>query len=49
MPAASNITPSTPAAMPDVQSASDVRHVAIDRVGVKDVRYPIRLRMPDGG
>jgi GTP cyclohydrolase IB len=49
LPAASNITPSTPAVMPDVQSASDVRHVAIDRVGVKDVHYPIRLRMPDGG
>ncbi|MDX2118983.1 MAG: GTP cyclohydrolase FolE2 [Planctomycetota bacterium] len=35
--------------MPDVQSSSDVRNVAIDRVGVKDVTYPIRLRMPDGG
>jgi GTP cyclohydrolase I len=36
-------------AMPDVQSAQDARRVAIDRVGVKDVVYPIRLRMPDGG
>lgn len=36
-------------AMPDVQSTSDERQVAIDRVGVKDVTYPIRLRTPDGG
>lgn len=37
-----------PAGMPDVQSASDIRQVAIDRVGVKDVTYPIRLRTRDG-
>ena len=37
------------AGMPDVQSLSDARQVAIDRVGVKDVTYPIRLRTPDGG
>lgn len=36
-------------AMPDVQSTSDERRVAIDRVGVKEVIYPIRLRTPDGG
>ncbi len=36
-------------AMPDVQSASDPRNVAIDRVGVKDVTYPIRLREREGG
>ena len=43
--------PAIPAAsaMPDVQSARDPRHIAIDRVGVKDVIYPIRLRTPDGG
>jgi GTP cyclohydrolase IB len=35
--------------MPDVQASRDARHVAIDRVGVKDVVYPIRLRTPDGG
>ena len=33
----------------DVQSSEDRRNVAIDRVGVKDVTYPIRLRTPDGG
>ncbi|MBM4108127.1 MAG: GTP cyclohydrolase I FolE2 [Phycisphaerae bacterium] len=35
--------------MPDVQAARDARNVAIDRVGVKDVVYPITLRTPDGG
>jgi GTP cyclohydrolase IB len=38
-----------PAGMPDVQAADDARHIAIDRVGVKDVTYPIRLRTPEGG
>jgi GTP cyclohydrolase I len=38
--------PAPPAAMPDVQASRDVRRVAIDRVGVKDVKYPIRLRLP---
>ncbi|MBL8764230.1 MAG: GTP cyclohydrolase I FolE2 [Phycisphaerae bacterium] len=35
--------------MPDVQSASDRRQIAIDRVGVKDVTYPMILSTPDGG
>jgi GTP cyclohydrolase I len=35
--------------MPDVQSSADFRRVAIDRVGVKDVTYPIKLRTRDGG
>jgi GTP cyclohydrolase I len=39
----------SPVAMPDVQASSDPRRVAIDRVGVKDVVYPIRLATPDGG
>ncbi len=33
----------------DVQAAADFRRVAIDKVGVRDVIYPIRLRTPDGG
>lgn len=37
------------AGMPDVQSSQDRRNVAIDKVGVKDVTYPIRLRTPSGG
>jgi len=35
--------------MPDVQSNPDRRRIAIDRVGVKDVIYPICLRTPEGG
>lgn len=41
--------PTRPAPMPDVQSFRDQRNVAIDRVGVKDVVYPIRLKTPEGG
>lgn len=35
-------------AMKDVQGGPDQRNVAIDRVGVKDVTYPIRLKTRDG-
>jgi GTP cyclohydrolase I len=35
--------------MPDVQGSSDQRNVAIDKVGVKDIRYPISLHCPDTG
>jgi len=35
--------------IPDVQSAADPRKIAIDKVGVKDVTYPITLWTPDGG
>ncbi len=31
--------------IPDTQSAPDARHLAIQRVGVKDVRYPVTLRV----
>jgi len=31
--------------IPDTRSACDDRHLAIQRVGVKDVRYPLRLRV----
>lgn len=52
-----NSTASTPGAsadrsgqpMPDVQALRDSRKVAIDRVGVKEVVYPIRLATRDGG
>lgn len=36
-------------AIPDVQSAADQRNVAIDKVGVKEVKYPITLRQMGGG
>jgi len=35
--------------MPDVQASRDSRRVAIDRVGVTDIRFPIALATPDGG
>lgn len=28
----------------DVQSSHDTRHIAIDRVGIKDIRHPVRVR-----
>ncbi len=31
--------------IPDTQSERDERHLAIQRVGVKDVRYPLQLRV----
>ena len=31
--------------IPDTQSERDERHLAIQRVGVKDVRYPLKLRV----
>jgi len=31
--------------IPDTQSARDDRHLVIQRVGVKDVRYPLQLRV----
>ncbi len=34
--------------IPDTQSASDQRHLAIQRVGVRSVRYPILLRIGAG-
>lgn len=36
-------------AMPDVQSDIDVRRISIDKVGVKEIRYPITLQGPEGG
>jgi len=35
--------------LPDIQSTGDRRKVAIDKVGVKGIRYPISLRKPDSG
>jgi GTP cyclohydrolase IB len=37
------------ASMPDVQASHDVRNVAIDKVGVKNITYPIRLFCPATG
>ncbi|MDQ8024147.1 MAG: GTP cyclohydrolase FolE2 [Moraxellaceae bacterium] len=32
------------AAMPDVQSSEDLRHLAIDRVGIKAIRHPVKVK-----
>jgi GTP cyclohydrolase I len=35
-------------AMPDVQASPDTREIAIQRVGVKNVRHPVTLETPSG-
>lgn len=37
-----------PTAIADVQSSVDTRNLAIHRVGIRGVRYPIRVIAPDG-
>ncbi len=34
--------------LPDVQASADLRCLAIQRVGIKDVRHPIKVRSEDG-
>ncbi len=41
--------PQNATAMPDVQGSQDLRKIAIDKVGVKDIRYPITLHCPATG
>lgn len=41
--------PTDKSQMTDIQSSRDARNVAIDRVGVKEVVYPLRLRTREGG
>src|SRR5262245_25583351 len=36
-------------AIPDVQSSADTRRLAIDRVGIKAIRHPARVRDKGGG
>ncbi|MGD2073363.1 MAG: GTP cyclohydrolase FolE2 [Gammaproteobacteria bacterium] len=33
----------------DVQSSADTRRIAIDKVGIKDIRHPVRVRDRTGG
>jgi GTP cyclohydrolase IB len=37
------------AAMPDVQGSADKRKIAIDKVGVKSIRHPVRVAEKGGG
>ncbi|MFP4541966.1 MAG: GTP cyclohydrolase, FolE2/MptA family, partial [Opitutales bacterium] len=43
------VTAAVARAMPDVQASHDARNIAIDKVGVKDIRYPISLHCPATG
>lgn len=36
-------------AIPDVQNSADTRRLAIDRVGIKGIRHPMRVRDRSGG
>jgi GTP cyclohydrolase I len=40
--------PDLHAVIPDVQASADERRIAIDRVGVRDLRYPVTIRDRDG-
>jgi len=33
----------------DVQNSADSRHIAIDKVGIKDIRHPVKVRDRTGG
>jgi GTP cyclohydrolase I len=41
--------PSSSSSIEDVQSRADIRHVAINKVGVKDVYHPVRVKQRSGG
>lgn len=36
-------------AIPDVQGSADTRHLAIDKVGIKSIRHPVRVMDKNGG
>lgn len=42
MSAAPQSTPGT--CIADIQSSADSRHIAIDKVGIKDIRHPVRVK-----
>jgi len=44
----SQITPALPE-IEDVQSSADTRRIAIDKVGIKDIRHPVRVKDRSGG
>ena len=41
--------PQAPAAMPDVQGSADTRQIAINRVGIKSIRHPVKVLDRSGG
>jgi GTP cyclohydrolase I len=44
-----NLRESQAAAIPDVQSTPDTRRLAIDRVGIKAIRHPVKIQERAGG
>ena len=40
----SNTAEDTVLPIPDVQSSADTRHLAINKVGIKDIRHPVRVK-----
>jgi GTP cyclohydrolase IB len=38
-----------PGGMPDVQASADTRQIPINKVGIKDIRHPVRVSDRDGG
>lgn len=46
---ATEIQTKVTAVMPDVQAGPDTRQIPIDKVGVKDITYPITLKCPATG
>ncbi|OGV73260.1 MAG: GTP cyclohydrolase [Methylophilales bacterium RIFCSPHIGHO2_02_FULL_57_10] len=39
----------TPSIIEDVQNTPDTRHLAIDKVGIKSIRHPVRVKDKTGG
>ncbi|HID48287.1 MAG TPA: GTP cyclohydrolase I FolE2, partial [Chromatiales bacterium] len=37
------------AAIEDVQNREDTRHIPINKVGIKDILHPVRVRDRSGG
>ena len=35
--------------IPDIQSSSDIRQIAIDKVGIKNIRHPVEVAEMNGG
>ena len=42
-------TPPAPVAMVDVQNLADTRRIAINRVGIKSIRHPVKVLDRSGG
>jgi len=43
------MTTLTESSIEDVQNSADSRHIAIDKVGIKDIRHPVKVRDRSGG